>query len=116
MSLLEQPTSIKFCILLEKSPSEMLEMLKKLYVKNAMTKRLYMSVHKHFANSQNIKDDHRTASLDKCQGKAMLEMFFESENVIHNELISEDQTVYKNLYWKILKRLLDTIRLKLFVK
>ncbi|GBM36126.1 hypothetical protein AVEN_179119-1 [Araneus ventricosus] len=40
MSSLEQRASIKFCVLLEKSPSETLEMLKKAYGNDAMKKRL----------------------------------------------------------------------------
>ncbi|GBO37790.1 hypothetical protein AVEN_160081-1 [Araneus ventricosus] len=39
MSSLEQKANIKFCVLLEKSPSETLEMLKKAYGNGAMKKK-----------------------------------------------------------------------------
>ncbi|GBO28562.1 hypothetical protein AVEN_190319-1 [Araneus ventricosus] len=46
MSSLEQRTNFKFCVLLEKSPSETLEMLKKAYGNDAMNKTGVYEWHK----------------------------------------------------------------------
>ncbi|GBO19597.1 hypothetical protein AVEN_28194-1 [Araneus ventricosus] len=46
MSSLEQSANIKFCVLLEKSPSETLEMLKKAYGNDAMKKAAVYEWHK----------------------------------------------------------------------
>ncbi|GBM33072.1 hypothetical protein AVEN_9617-1 [Araneus ventricosus] len=58
MSSLEQRANNKFCVLLEKSPSETFEMLKKAYGNDA---------------NERTKEKFR---LDKSRGKAMLEFFF----------------------------------------
>ncbi|GBO07502.1 Mariner Mos1 transposase [Araneus ventricosus] len=42
----------------------------------------------------------------------MLEVFFDYDSVIHYEFITEGQTVIKELYLEILKRLRDAIRRK----
>ncbi|GBO18478.1 hypothetical protein AVEN_231257-1 [Araneus ventricosus] len=42
----------------------------------------------------------------------MLELFFDDDSVIHYEFIPEGQTVNKELYLEILKRLRDAIRRK----
>ncbi|GBO02352.1 hypothetical protein AVEN_108878-1 [Araneus ventricosus] len=42
----------------------------------------------------------------------MLEVFFDYDSVIHYEFIPEGQTVTKELYLEILKRLRDAIRRK----
>ncbi|GBM14083.1 hypothetical protein AVEN_209970-1 [Araneus ventricosus] len=72
MSSLEQRANIKFCVLLEKSPSETLEMLKKAYGNDATRKTAVNEWHK---------------------GKV-------------------GQTVNKELYLEILKRIRDAIRRK----
>ncbi|GBM12661.1 hypothetical protein AVEN_46148-1 [Araneus ventricosus] len=72
MSSLEQRANIIFCRLLEKSPSETLEMLKKAYGNDAMKK---------------------TAVCEWHKGKV-------------------GQTINKELYLEILKRLRDAIRRK----
>ncbi|GBN89743.1 hypothetical protein AVEN_128688-1 [Araneus ventricosus] len=95
MSSLEQRANIKFCVLLEKSPTETLEMLKKTYENDAMKKTA----------GQNFR-------LDKSRGKVMLEVFFDYDSVIHYEIIPECQTVNKELYLEILKRLRDAIKRK----
>ncbi|GBO15495.1 Putative uncharacterized protein FLJ37770 [Araneus ventricosus] len=62
MSSLEQPANIKFCVLLEKSPSETLEMLKKAYGNDAMEKTAVYEWHKRFREGRtNIEDDPRPA-------------------------------------------------------
>ncbi|GBN56533.1 hypothetical protein AVEN_206886-1 [Araneus ventricosus] len=92
MSSLGQHANIKFCVLLEKSPSETLEMLEKPFGNDAMKKTV----------GQKFR-------LDKSRGKVMLEVFFDYDSVIHYEFIPEGQTVNKELYVEILKRLRDAI-------
>ncbi|GBL63366.1 Putative uncharacterized protein FLJ37770 [Araneus ventricosus] len=61
MSSLEQPTNIKFCVFLEKSPSETLEMLKKAYGNGAMKNTAVYESHKRFREGHtSIEDDPRT--------------------------------------------------------
>ncbi|GBO06129.1 hypothetical protein AVEN_35209-1 [Araneus ventricosus] len=61
MSSLERPANIKFSVLLEKSPSETLEMLKKAYGNDAMKKTAMYEWHKRFRKGRtNIEDDPRT--------------------------------------------------------
>lgn len=50
--------------------------------------------------------------LDKSKGKVMLEVFFDHKGLIHYEFIPEGQTVNKELYLEILRRLRDAIRRK----
>ncbi|GBL89255.1 hypothetical protein AVEN_225799-1 [Araneus ventricosus] len=100
MSSLEQQANIKFCVLLEKSPSETLEMLKKVHGNDGMKKnRLCTSGISVFVK-------------DKSRGKVMSEVFFDYDSVTHYEFIPEGQTVNKELYLEILKRLRDAIRRK----
>ncbi|GBN89471.1 hypothetical protein AVEN_14452-1 [Araneus ventricosus] len=60
MSSLEQPANIKFCVSLEKSPSETLEMLKKAYGNDAMKKTTVYERHKRFREGRTNIDDPRT--------------------------------------------------------
>ncbi|XP_054709237.1 protein GVQW3-like [Uloborus diversus] len=61
MSLLEQRGNIKFCVLLEKSPSETLEMLRKAYGNSAMKKSAVYEWHKRFLGGRTtIEDNVRT--------------------------------------------------------
>ncbi|GBM40621.1 hypothetical protein AVEN_27205-1 [Araneus ventricosus] len=58
---IEQPANIKFYALLEKSPSETLEMMKKAYGNDAMEKTAVYEWHKRFREGRtNIEDDPRT--------------------------------------------------------
>ncbi|GBN31099.1 hypothetical protein AVEN_48528-1 [Araneus ventricosus] len=97
MSSLEQRANIKFCVLLAKSPSETLEMLKKAYRKDAMKKTAVYEWHKGKVGTR----------------QSDVGVFFDYDSVIHYEFIPEGQTVNKELYMEILKRLRDAIRRKL---
>lgn len=50
--------------------------------------------------------------MDKRKGKVMLVVFFDYKGVIHNEFIPDGQTVNKEKYVEILRRLRDAIRRK----
>ncbi|GBM01693.1 hypothetical protein AVEN_99734-1 [Araneus ventricosus] len=88
MSSLEQRTNIKFCVLLEKSPSETLEMLKKAYGNDAM----------------NITKEGKI-SLRQKPRESDVGGFFDYDSVIHHEFIPEGYTANNELYLVILKRL-----------
>ncbi|GBL87823.1 Putative uncharacterized protein FLJ37770 [Araneus ventricosus] len=61
MSSLEQPANIKLCVLLEKSPSETLEKLKKAYGNDAMKNTAVYEWHKRFREGRtNIEEVTRT--------------------------------------------------------
>ncbi|GBN45923.1 hypothetical protein AVEN_120672-1 [Araneus ventricosus] len=92
MSSLEQRANIKFCVFLEKSPSETLEMLKKAYGNDAIQKRLCMSGIRVFVKGA------QTSKMTLGLGAP--------------EFIPEGQSVNKELYLEILKRLRDGIRRK----
>ncbi|GBM34385.1 hypothetical protein AVEN_219081-1 [Araneus ventricosus] len=96
MSSLEQRENIKFCVLLEKSPSETLEMLKKAYGNDAMKKTAVYEWHKG-----------KVGTRQNDVGG-----FFDYDSVIHYGFIPEGQTVNKELYLEILKRLRDAVRRK----
>ncbi|KAJ4428902.1 hypothetical protein ANN_25896 [Periplaneta americana] len=49
---------------------------------------------------------------DTSKGKVMLEVFFDSQGLIHHEFIPEGHTVTKELYVEILRRLRDAVRRK----
>ncbi|KAJ4444799.1 hypothetical protein ANN_06596 [Periplaneta americana] len=49
---------------------------------------------------------------DTSKGKVMLEVFFDSQGLIHHEFIPEGRTVTKELYVEILRRLQDAVRRK----
>ncbi|KAJ4448728.1 hypothetical protein ANN_00119 [Periplaneta americana] len=49
---------------------------------------------------------------DTSKGKVMLEVFFDSQGLIHHEFIPEGRTVTKELYVEIFRRLLDAVRRK----
>lgn len=49
---------------------------------------------------------------DTSKGKVMLEVFFDSQGLIHHEFIPEGRTVTKELYVEILRRLRDAVRRK----
>ncbi|GBN03939.1 hypothetical protein AVEN_215441-1 [Araneus ventricosus] len=97
MTPLEQGANIKFCVLIKKSPSETLELLKKAYRNDAMKK-------KWLCTSGIIGKRER--------GKVMVEIFFNYDSVIQYEFIPEGQTVNKEFYLEILKRLRDVVRRK----
>ncbi|GBL86737.1 Putative uncharacterized protein FLJ37770 [Araneus ventricosus] len=79
MSSLEQPANIKFCILLEKSPSETLEMLKKAYGSDAIKKTAVYEWHKRFLEGRtNIEDDPRTGPSPLPRQMKMLRAFEKS--------------------------------------
>ncbi|GBL93422.1 hypothetical protein AVEN_219528-1 [Araneus ventricosus] len=74
-------------------------MLKRAYGNDAMRKTAVYEWHK--------------GKMGKwVRGKVMLEVFFDYDSVIHSEFIPEGQTVNKELYLEILKRLRDAIRRK----
>ncbi|GBN59300.1 Putative uncharacterized protein FLJ37770 [Araneus ventricosus] len=78
MSSLEQRANIKFCVLLEKSPSETLEMLKKAYGNDAMKKTAVYKWHKRFHKGRtNIKDDHGTGHPSSSNADENVESFRE---------------------------------------
>jgi histone-lysine N-methyltransferase SETMAR len=61
MSVTEQRTNIKFCVLLKKSPSETLRMLEKAYGKAAMKKTQVYKWHKRFRDGRaSVNDDPRS--------------------------------------------------------
>ncbi|GBN72787.1 hypothetical protein AVEN_139293-1 [Araneus ventricosus] len=73
MSSLEQRANFKFCVLLEKSPSETLEMLKKAYGNDAMKETAVYEWQKRFREGRtNIEDDPRTGSWINLFLKAKL--------------------------------------------
>lgn len=80
---LEQCTNIKFCIFLNKPPSEMLKMPKKAYRNNAMKINISVRVAKHFPEC------HIKFGLDKSQEKVVLKPFFRYKDIIHCKLIHE---------------------------
>ncbi|KAJ4449017.1 hypothetical protein ANN_00411, partial [Periplaneta americana] len=49
---------------------------------------------------------------DTSKGKVMLEVFFDSQGLIHHEFIPEGRTVTKELYVEILRRFRDVVRRK----
>ncbi|KAJ4443895.1 hypothetical protein ANN_05682 [Periplaneta americana] len=49
---------------------------------------------------------------DTSKGKVMLEVFFDSQGLIHHEFIPEGRTVMKELYVEILRRLREAVRRK----
>ena len=49
---------------------------------------------------------------DRSKGKVMLEVFFDSQGIVHYEFIPEGRTVNKEMYVEILRRLRDAIRRK----
>ncbi|KAJ4443386.1 hypothetical protein ANN_05054 [Periplaneta americana] len=49
---------------------------------------------------------------DTSKGKVMLEVFFDSQGLIHHEFIPEGRTVTKELYVEILRRPRDAVRRK----
>ncbi|KAJ4451482.1 hypothetical protein ANN_02945 [Periplaneta americana] len=49
---------------------------------------------------------------DTSKGKVMLEVFFDSQGLIHHEFIPEGRTVTKELYVEILRRFRDAVRRK----
>ncbi|KAJ4449941.1 hypothetical protein ANN_01348 [Periplaneta americana] len=49
---------------------------------------------------------------DTSKGKVMLQVFFDSQGLIHHEFIPEGRTVTKELYVEIFRRLLDAVRRK----
>ncbi|KAJ4437155.1 hypothetical protein ANN_17290 [Periplaneta americana] len=54
----------------------------------------------------------QTFPSDTSKGKVMLEVFFDSQGLIHHEFIPEGRTVTKELYVEILRRLRDAVRMK----
>ena len=77
MSTLKQPANIKFCVLLEKSSPEMLEMLKKACANDAIKRKAVYEFHKRFREGRtNIEFDMGLA-FDKSRRKVMLELFFD---------------------------------------
>ncbi|GBN26218.1 hypothetical protein AVEN_166631-1 [Araneus ventricosus] len=93
MSSLEQRVSIKFCVLLEKEPSETLEMLKKSYGNDAMKETAVYEWQKRFREGRtNIEDDPRTGSwhqrifnlFPRLKMKLKGHRFADSDEVIEN--------------------------------
>ncbi|GBM33578.1 hypothetical protein AVEN_60915-1 [Araneus ventricosus] len=73
MSSLEQRANMKFCVLIEKSPSETLLMLKKAYGNDAMKETTVYEWQKRFREGRtNIEDDPRTGSWVNLFLKAKL--------------------------------------------
>jgi ribosomal protein S25 len=61
MSLVEQRTNVKFCVLLEKSPSETVSFLNKAYGDTAMKKSQVFEWHKRFREGRvSVDDDKRS--------------------------------------------------------
>ncbi|GBM59515.1 hypothetical protein AVEN_70487-1 [Araneus ventricosus] len=86
MSSLEQRANIKFCVLLEKSLSEALEMLKKAYGNDAMKKTTVYEWHKGKVGTR----------------QSDVGGFSDYDSVSHYDFIPAGQTVNKELYLEIL--------------
>jgi len=54
----------------------------------------------------------KTQRQDRSQGKVMLELFFDSQGIVHMEFIPQGTTVNKTRYKEILPRLHKSIRRK----
>ncbi|KAJ4452282.1 hypothetical protein ANN_03800 [Periplaneta americana] len=75
---------------------------------------LYDPVPKRQSSEWKLKTSPRKQKFprDTSKGKVMLEVFFDSQGLIHHEFIPEGRTVIKELYVEILLRLRDSVRRK----
>ncbi|GBM50580.1 hypothetical protein AVEN_266795-1 [Araneus ventricosus] len=94
MSSLEQPSNIKFCVLLEKSPSETLEMLNKAYGNDAMKKMAVYEWHMRFREGRtNIEDDPRTGRPPLPPQMKMLSAF--EKSCVRTDELTIDAIAYE---------------------
>ncbi|GBL69335.1 hypothetical protein AVEN_219743-1 [Araneus ventricosus] len=97
MSSLEQRANIKFCVLLDKSPSETLLMLKKAYGNDAMKETTVYEWHNRFREGRtNIEDDPRTGSWINLFLKAKLSIKNFTWRSLNDYKMQSDEDDLKN--------------------
>jgi hypothetical protein len=98
---MEQRVNLKFCVKLQKSPSERLEMLKKAYGGSTMSK----------SNDFKWPKVAKEATDVKVQDQNNVDLIFRHQGIIHFEFVPEGTTVNQTFY-VVLKRLIDVVRRK----
>jgi hypothetical protein len=96
--LKEQHIYMKFCFKLEKTISEMQEMLKTAFSDNAIGRTQTFEWYSQFKHGFNIK--------------SMLVIFFDCEGIVHQEFVPPGQTVNQHYNMEVLKHLREQVHLK----
>ena len=91
----EQRICIKFCFKIGKPARETYQLLQQVYDEDAMV------VHKCLTGSVDLKKGRQVRS----KTKVMLLAFFDSEGIVHHEYAPDGQTVNKEFYPEVLRRL-----------
>ena len=86
---MEQRASIKFCVKLGKTFTETLDMLRKAYGDQILSRT---TVYEWFKRFKEGRESPRKVRLQKSKVKTMLITFFDSEGMIHNKFVPEGST------------------------
>ena len=90
---------IKFCFKIEKTATETYQLLQQAYGEGAMGRT-------------QVFDWFRRFKEGRSKTKVMLLAFFDSEGIVHHEYAPDRQTINKEFYMEVLRRLCESARRK----
>lgn len=99
---LQQRTCIKFCVKNGFNGARTLEMLEKCFGNDSLKKTVVYQWHERFKKPRRFQS----------KKKAMLTVFMDYNGVVHQEFLPEGQTVNKEYYLGVMRRLREAIRRK----
>jgi hypothetical protein len=105
---MEQIVNVKFCVILQKSPGETLEMLKTVYGEFTMSKSNVLNWHKHFT------DGREGVNNDERQGATVMKRTEENIMKIRERVQSDHQLTFRTIAYE-LDMSTETVR-KMFVQ
>ena len=95
----EQRICIKFCFKIGKTATERYQLLQQAYGEDAMGRtQVFDWLHR-------LKEDRTSVESDPRSGRP----FFNSEGIVHHECAPGEQTVNKEFYVEVLRRLRESI-------
>jgi len=102
----EQRICITFCFKIGKPATETYQLLHQAYSEDAMGRTQVFDWFRRFEEGR--KKGHRVRS----KTKVMLLAFFDSEGIVHHEYAPDGQTINKEFYLEVLRRLRESVRRK----
>jgi len=97
----EQRICIKFCFKIGKTATETYQLLQQAYGEDAVGRTQWKG-----PTSPRRKKKRQVRS----KTKVMLRAFFDSEGIVHHEYAPDEQTINKEFYLEVLRRLRESVR------